>query len=56
LDLDLLDYHGRVTEDWPAGADGRLVLPHPRMHERAFVLEPLREVAPHWTHPVFSSG
>ncbi|HET6763458.1 MAG TPA: 2-amino-4-hydroxy-6-hydroxymethyldihydropteridine diphosphokinase, partial [Longimicrobiaceae bacterium] len=29
-----------------------LVLPHPRMHERGFVLHPLAEVAPEWRHPV----
>jgi 2-amino-4-hydroxy-6-hydroxymethyldihydropteridine diphosphokinase len=45
LDLDLLDYDGRVEE-----AES-LVLPHPRMHERAFVLLPLREIAPTWRHP-----
>ena len=28
-----------------------MVLPHPRMHERAFVLYPRREVAPLWRHP-----
>lgn len=46
LDLDLIDYHGMVfdTDD--------LTLPHSRMAERAFVLFPLREVAPDWTHPV----
>lgn len=46
-DLDLLDYHGRVNgEDaWPR-------LPHPRMHERAFVLKPLAEIAPDWRHPL----
>jgi len=27
------------------------VLPHPRAHERAFVLRPLLEVAPDWMHP-----
>ena len=40
LDLDLLLYGDRIL-DTP-----RLTLPHPRMHERAFVLEPLVEIAP----------
>lgn len=40
LDLDLLLY-GDVSMD-----TARLVLPHPRMHERAFVLRPLRDLAP----------
>lgn len=29
-----------------------LILPHPRLHERAFVLGPLMEIAPEWCHPV----
>ncbi|WP_445376485.1 2-amino-4-hydroxy-6-hydroxymethyldihydropteridine diphosphokinase [Niveispirillum fermenti] len=45
LDLDLLDYKGMFQEGPP-------ILPHPRMGERAFVLYPLRDVAPHWRHPV----
>ncbi|MDH5331781.1 MAG: 2-amino-4-hydroxy-6-hydroxymethyldihydropteridine diphosphokinase, partial [Aquincola sp.] len=40
LDLDLLAY-GERRVDTP-----ELVLPHPRMHERAFVLVPLAEIAP----------
>jgi 2-amino-4-hydroxy-6-hydroxymethyldihydropteridine diphosphokinase len=47
LDLDLLDYAGRVSD--PAGPPP--ILPHPRLGERAFVLLPLAEVAPHWRHP-----
>jgi 2-amino-4-hydroxy-6-hydroxymethyldihydropteridine diphosphokinase len=46
LDLDLLDYDGLIIES-PA-----LTLPHPRMTERRFVLEPLCEIAPGWRHPV----
>jgi 2-amino-4-hydroxy-6-hydroxymethyldihydropteridine diphosphokinase len=48
LDLDLLDYEGRVSI-----AGDTPVLPHPRLHERAFVLLPLRDVAPDWRHPCF---
>lgn len=47
LDLDLLDYDGAVQ-----GEGSAVVLPHPRLHERAFVLLPLRDVAPHWRHPI----
>jgi 2-amino-4-hydroxy-6-hydroxymethyldihydropteridine diphosphokinase len=45
LDLDLLDYDSRQCE-LPT-----LVLPHPRLHRRRFVLEPLREIVPDWRHP-----
>jgi len=45
LDLDLLDYDSRQSES-PS-----LILPHPRLHHRLFVLAPLREVAPGWRHP-----
>jgi len=46
LDLDLID-HGGVVFDSPG-----LRLPHPRAHERLFVMGPLAEVAPGWRHPV----
>ena len=45
LDLDLLDFGGRRIET------RALVLPHPRLHLRAFVLLPLRDIAPDWKHP-----
>ncbi|MEX0981541.1 MAG: 2-amino-4-hydroxy-6-hydroxymethyldihydropteridine diphosphokinase [Bacteroidales bacterium] len=46
IDLDLLFYDDLVMR----GED--LVLPHPRMEERAFVLKPLAEIAPQKVHPV----
>lgn len=46
LDLDLLLYDQRVLDT----AD--LVLPHPRLHERAFVLVPLAAIAPDLRHPL----
>jgi 2-amino-4-hydroxy-6-hydroxymethyldihydropteridine diphosphokinase len=65
LDLDLLAWGDTVLPDpstvrrWigstgpaAAAAPGRLILPHRRLHERAFVLVPLAEVAPDWYHPI----
>ncbi len=46
IDLDLLLFGDEVRRD------ERLITPHPRMHERAFVMEPLAEVAPTAAHPV----
>lgn len=45
LDLDIIDMAG-IVRDQPDP-----VLPHPRCHLRAFVLLPLRDIAPHWRHP-----
>lgn len=49
LDLDLIDFRGSVRA---AFDETDLSLPHPRAEERAFVLLPLREIAPKWRSPV----
>ena len=46
LDIDLLFFDSIIRMDLD------LVLPHPRLHERAFVLTPLADLAPDLTHPV----
>ncbi len=46
LDLDLVAYNNEIIER-PS-----LIVPHPRMHERAFVLMPLQDIAPDWKHPI----
>ncbi|MGJ3232855.1 MAG: 2-amino-4-hydroxy-6-hydroxymethyldihydropteridine diphosphokinase [Oceanicaulis sp.] len=46
LDLDLIDYRGQLNADEPGP-----VLPHPRACARAFVLLPLRDIAPRWRDP-----
>ena len=47
LDLDLLDYKGMVVKDNP-----NLILPHPRINERAFVILPLQDICPEWRSPI----
>jgi 2-amino-4-hydroxy-6-hydroxymethyldihydropteridine diphosphokinase len=46
IDLDILIFGAMVVKG------EFLEVPHPRMHERRFVLEPLAEIAPNLTHPV----
>ena len=47
IDIDIV-FFGRAIVDTPT-----LVIPHPAMHQRRFVLEPLAEIAPEVRHPIF---
>lgn len=60
IDIDLIflgdsvvpdpEHWGQVAEGGQCG--GTVVVPHPRMHLRGFVLEPVLELSPQWRHPV----
>lgn len=58
LDIDIIDYNRQIL-NW-SQRDTQffkckrfcLILPHPRVETRAFVLQPLLDVAPHWHHPI----
>lgn len=70
LDLDLLAVSDAVRPDhatWQTWADlpladqtrlspPELILPHPRLQDRAFVLVPMAEIAPDWTHPILQQS
>lgn len=65
-DLDLISYGDTILpdlatythwrdlslDDQMSQTPAELILPHPRLQDRAFVLVPLRDVAPNWSHPV----
>lgn len=62
IDLDLLAYEDRalpskarwrdLSADGGEQAGGEIIIPHPRLHERLFVLLPLMDIDPGWRHPV----
>jgi 2-amino-4-hydroxy-6-hydroxymethyldihydropteridine diphosphokinase len=47
IDIDIIFFNDEVIHE-PA-----LIIPHPQMHHRRFVLEPMSEIAPEFVHPVF---
>ena len=46
VDLDLIDYSSKVLQN------KKITTPHPRAHLRKFVMGPLAEIEPNWTHPI----
>ncbi len=48
IDVDIITYGSHIIERED------LVIPHPRMHEREFVLRPMVEVMPRWSHPILN--
>lgn len=51
IDIDVLAYDNQIISDQDQGVSSDVVIPHPRMHLRAFVLLPLADIAPDWIHP-----
>ena len=47
-DIDIIDYNGEKIDF----KSQNLVLPHPEMHKRNFVLLPLYEINKNWMHPI----
>lgn len=52
IDIDLIACGDTLLVDAITPAGALLTLPHPRMHLRTFVLEPMAELAPNWVHPL----
>ena len=50
IDLDLLAYNNQIL------SSKKLVIPHPRLHERNFVLFPILDLNPNWIHPILKKS
>ncbi|MGM0622275.1 MAG: 2-amino-4-hydroxy-6-hydroxymethyldihydropteridine diphosphokinase [Bacteroidota bacterium] len=50
MDIDILFYDADCTEN------DELTIPHPKLHQRLFVLVPLAEIAPDFIHPLFKKS
>ena len=52
-DIDILDYKGQIYKLY--ANNNKLIIPHPRLHSRNFVLIPLFEIEKDWKHPIKKS-
>ncbi len=50
IDIDILFYDNKIIEE------ENLIIPHPRIQERKFVLEPLNEIIPNYIHPIINKS
>ena len=49
-DIDIIDFNGEIIKS------DELIVPHPRLHLRNFVIYPLKEIEPNWFHPIFNKN
>ncbi len=50
IDLDLIDYSNKIL------ISNEIIIPHPRAHQRRFVMEPLAELDANWIHPILKTN
>ena len=50
IDLDLIDYSNKIL------ISNEIIIPHPRAHQRRFVMEPLAELDKNWVHPILKKS
>ena len=50
IDIDIIDFNGEIKNT------KKLILPHPKCHIRNFVLYPILEIDPSWSHPIFKKN
>ena len=50
IDIDIIDFNSKIKNT------EQLILPHPKCHLRNFVLYPILEIDPNWSHPIFKKN
>ena len=50
IDIDIIDFNSKIIDN------EQLILPHPKCHIRNFVLYPILEIDPNWSHPIFKKN
>ena len=50
IDIDIIDFKGLIIES------KKIILPHPKSHIRNFVLYPISEIDPNWSHPILKKN